>query len=204
MANMDFGSVGGLNFRRSVGLVSKYLDSASIGGVERCVDPRHFRAGPSRLGGVGLFCDLDLEPGDIWFLQNPGDRRYITRAIKVDRSVSDISKEWWDKNGINPILWHYDFLLDCLVSSTEPFCRVNHSIIKQNSAEDTHGNGYMLCHLPAGEEILDPYNYEAVFSLAWKFGEFRRMLDEAGCWSDDYLRMPVTESALAMDFLATM
>jgi hypothetical protein len=184
--------------------VSKYLDSASTGGMEKCVDPRHFKAGPSCLGGVGLFCELDLEPGDIWFLQNPADQRYISRTIRVDGSVTDISKDWFDLNGVNPVLWHYDFLLGSLVSSTEPFCRVNHSILKQNSDEDDHGNGYMLYRLPAGEEILDPYNYEAVFSLAWKFGEFKQLVCEAGYWSDDYLRLPVTESKLAVDFLGTM
>lgn len=194
----------GIKMRRSVGLLSKYLDSASIGGVEKCVDPRHFRAGPSKLGGVGLFCDLDLEPGDIWFLQNPADSRYISQTIEVEGSVVALSTEWFEENGINPILCYYDFLLDRLVSNTEPFCRVNHSIIKQNSYEGARGNGYILHHVPAGEEILDPYNYEAVFSLAWKFGEFKKIILDAGCWSDDYLRLPVTESRLAMEFLATM
>jgi hypothetical protein len=184
--------------------LAKYLDSASTGGVEKCVDPRHFHAAPSQLGGMGLFCGLDLEPGDIWFLQNSADSRYFLETIKVDVDVESISREWLERNGIDPILDYYDFRVNGIVKITEPFCRVNHSILNRNSCEDEAGNDCIACHLPAGKEILTPYTFDAVFSLAWKFRGFKQMLTNAGYWENDYLRMPVNESKLAMDFLATM
>jgi len=168
------------------------------------VDPRHFRAAPSVLGGMGLFCELDLEPGDIWYLNNPQDPRYVARMVKIEENVATLSEDWFKQNGVNPILWHYDFILDRLVAATEPFCRVNHSLQNQNSDEDAQGNSYMLSYLKAGSEILDPYDYEAIFSLAWKFREFHKILSEAGNYTNEFLRSPVAESKLAMDFLAAM
>ena len=58
-----------------------------------------------------------------------------------------------------------------LVICTEPFCRVNHGRrgFDANADGDEFGNSIISKYIPAGKEILIPYDYEAVISILWKF-----------------------------------
>src|SRR5436305_324354 len=55
---------------------------ARVDGREvRVVDPAHFHAAPAGAKGLGLFCDVDLEPGDCWWPHDWSDPRFVSRVL---------------------------------------------------------------------------------------------------------------------------
>lgn len=93
-----------------------------------------------------------------------------------------------------------------LVICTEPFCRVNHGRRggDANADGDEFGNSIISKHIPAGQEILIPYDYEAVVSILWKFPEFAQRIPKVLRSDTTFLFSNVNDCALAKAFLDSL
>lgn len=182
--------------------MAKNYCTAVVGGVEiEVVDPALFHAQPVGTRGLGLFCRVDLAVGDIWWAHDLGDPRFVTQVIPWDEHMSSRSVA---RAEIEKVCY-VDPRLQSLVVCTEPFCRVNHASDEgANSCCDPLGNSRVTRPIPAGTEILIPYEYEAVVSLLWKFPDLARLLPP-GAWQDHrFLLQSITEWPVAMHFLRSL
>ncbi|MFM8407354.1 MAG: hypothetical protein ACKN94_08555, partial [Pirellulaceae bacterium] len=41
------------------------------------ISPKHFYSASTAKMGLGLFADIDLEPGDIWWIDSIDDQRFV-------------------------------------------------------------------------------------------------------------------------------
>jgi hypothetical protein len=149
--------------------------------------------------GVGLFANVDLMPGDIWWANALTDQRFVERVIPWQEHQKRDPQEREE----DEIKCYVEASLRALVICTEPFCRVNHGSADRSANADTDklGNSIITVPVPAGQEILIPYEYESVISLIWKFPEFANQLPETMRNDENFLFLNVLESRLAMEFL---
>lgn len=144
-------------------------------------------------------CRVDLAPGDCWWAHDLTDPRFVARVIPWVEYLALPAAE----KQLAETLCYVDCGRRALVVCTEPFCRVNHAPASvANSGCDPAGNSVIVAPVPAGDEIVTPYDYEAVVSLAWKFPTFRQRLSDAE-WADEaVLFRPASEHPAARAFLA--
>jgi hypothetical protein len=162
----------------------------------RVVAPGHFYAAPAR-HGLGLYCRVDLEPGDRWWLYDFADRDYVHETLT-----------WHDYQHLNPdrratihTLGFLDSVAGVIVLCAEPFCRVNHGGAGVNSASDADGHSYAVRPIRAGEEITISYEYETLRSLVWKFPEFALQIHINDINNDEYMMTRAGDHAAARAFL---
>lgn len=177
---------------------NKYLFSEYRGRPLQHVAPEHFYAAPSEVGGLGLFCKVDLVPGDIWFLSDLSDRRYVKKYYPTD--ALDIPEMWIDSPTITSLVF-FDSQSSAFVLCNEPFCRVNHSFIKQNSSCDNEQHSVIAVPVPAHTEIFDPYDYDIVGSLLWKFPQLKEWYNSNQLTDLNLLRTPAAQDPIALEFL---
>ncbi|CAN5146715.1 hypothetical protein BH11PLA2_BH11PLA2_49630 [soil metagenome] len=161
------------------------------------IDAHHFYsadAGPGR--GRGLFCHIDLQPGDAWWQWTLDDPRYIARVIPWAEYLTLPESE---RRKVET-LCYFDADAQSLVICAEPFCRVNHATLTANSKSDDDGYSVVTRPITAGTEITIPYDYEAVISIVWKFPSFRQMMTAEQLADTAFLFQRVTDVPLAMQF----
>jgi hypothetical protein len=167
-----------------------------------CVNPSLFYSKPVYGMGEGLFATVDLDPGDIWWVNNFSDPRFVSRVISWKYHLGrDANERQSDET-----LCYVDPELRQLVICTEPFCRVNHGTLGRdaNSSTDAYGNSFIIRPVSAGEEIRIPYDYECVVSLIWKFPEFAKTVPTDLIKDENFLLSKVCEYAQAMAFLNSL
>lgn len=181
----------------------KEYETANVDGREvHVVSPKHFYSAEVPHMGLGLFANVDLDPGDIWWANSLSDPRFVERMIPWESHTNrpvETRKE-------DEIKCYFDGASRSLVICSEPFCRVNHGIVGRNANSDTDqlGNSIISCHVPAGEQILIPYDYESVISIVWKFPEFAARVPPEMLSNDSFLFQSVIDCALARDFLKSL
>jgi hypothetical protein len=165
----------------------------------RFVAPTHFYSKPVKGMGLGVFCDVDLVPGDIWWLNSMTDQRFVERIVPWE----DHKKRNPEERGADEIKCYVDPALRALVICTEPFCRVNHAHgnLGANSDTDAFGNSIITERIEAGQQILIPYDYEAVISILWKFPEVAKLLPSNLQQDEAFLLSSVKQHREVMDFL---
>ena len=182
---------------------TKRYETVNVRGKEfEVVSPRHFYASRTPDRGMGLFASVDLQPGDIWWGNSYSDLRFVERVIGWREHIArDPAKRVADE-----IRCFVDTGLKSLVICTEPFCRVNHGRrgVEANSDTDAYGNSIICNPVRAGEEILIPYDYEAVVSIMWKFPEFAKQLPKELKSNAAFLFSDVANNPLAKAFLDTL
>jgi len=184
-------------------LVTKRAESVSVDGRDfQVVAPRHFYAAPTTDRGLGLFASVDLEPGDIWWGNSFTDPRFVARVISWEHHMARPQ----EKRRADEIQCFVDTASKALVICTEPFCRVNHGRrgFDANADGDAFGNSIVSKHIPAGQEILIPYDYEAVISILWKFPEFAQRVPEELRADEAFLFSSVKDCALTTAFLNSL
>jgi hypothetical protein len=175
----------------------------TVGGREfEVVAPIHFYAAETPDRGNGLFASVDLVPGDIWWGNSYFDRRYVERVIGWNEHTARTPAE----RTADEIKCFVDTRLKALVICTEPFCRVNHGRagFEANADSDQHGNSIITKPVRAGEEILIPYDYEAVVSIMWKFPEFAKQVSQELRSDAAFLFSDVANNPLAKAFLDSL
>ena len=152
----------------------RYTEAIVDGDVVRVVHPSLFHAAATvdPRKGLGLFCRVDLEPGDCWWAHAFDDPRYVTRVIPWAEYERLGEAE---QCGLQ-VLSYIDVATRSLVVCTEPFCRVNHGGRDANSISDDSGCSLVTRPIPAGTEITIPYDYDPVLSILWKFPELTARL----------------------------
>ncbi|MEN9846852.1 MAG: hypothetical protein RIS36_1999 [Pseudomonadota bacterium] len=184
-------------------LVTKSYESAIVQGREfAVVAPRHFYAAATSQRGLGLFAEVALEPGDIWWGNSFTDSRYVERVISWDEHMARPKEE----RRVDEITCFVDTTSKQLVICTEPFCRVNHGRrgVDANADGDEFGSSIISKLIPAGQEILIPYDYEAVISIVWKFPEFAQQLPQELRADEAFLFSNVKDCHLATAFLNSL
>ena len=166
------------------------------------VSPRHFYAAHTPDRGRGLFASVDLKPGDIWWGNSYSDPRFVERVISWREHIARDPEE----RIADEIRCFVDTGLKALVICTEPFCRVNHGRrgVEANSDTDEYGNSIICKPVRAGEEILIPYDYEAVVSLMWKFPQFANQIPQELKSDPAFLFSDVVLNPLAKAFLESL
>lgn len=177
---------------------NKYLFSECRGRPVQYVAPEHFYAAPSEVGGLGLFCKVDLVPGDLWFLSDLSDTRYVRDYYRT--GTLEIPETWKDIPAVASLVF-FDSHNSALVLCNEPFCRVNHSFAKQNSSCEEDQHSIVVAPIPAHTEIFDPYDYDIVGSLLWKFPELTRWYSDEQLANLNLLRTPAAQDPIAIEFL---
>lgn len=162
------------------------------------VAPEHFYTAPSEVRGLGPFSKVDLLPGDIGFLSDLNERRYGKEYYQTH--TFGIPQGWTD-NPARRSLVFFDFQNSALVLCNEPFCRVNHSFMKQNSSCDEDHHSVIVAPVPAHTEIFDPYDYDAVALLPWKFPHLKEWYQGRQLSEPDLLRTPAAQDPVATEFL---
>lgn len=167
----------------------------------RIIDPELFfaqaAAGPKRLG-LGLFCRVALQPGDIWWLHDFEDRRYVERVLTLNEleDLPDPERQELRR------LCYVDPQIRRAIICTPPFCYVNHCPRdRANSTCDDQGNSVVTKPILPGEEIVIPYDYDAVISLVWKFPEFADRLESGQLQDEKVLFQNAASFPIARDFL---
>lgn len=183
-----------MNTRRTV--------TAMVDGVAvTAIDPAHFSARPVAGKGRGLFCEVDLQPGDCWWVHDWSDPRWTQRVIPWSefRLYPPAEQEAFQ------VIGYLDHATKNLILCTEPFCRVNHADpATANCESNEQGHSIVTRFIPAGTEITIPYDFEMVLSLSWKFPEFREMLTDQE-WADDaILFQSVNDHPKARAFLQSL
>ena len=181
----------------------KRHETVKVGGKDfQVVSPIHFYAAPTPDRGQGLFAVVDLAPGDIWWGNSYSDARFVERVIPWREHIARTAAE---RVG-DEIKCFVDTGLEALVICTEPFCRVNHGRRggEANADSDESGNSIITRPVRAGEEILIPYDYEAVISIMWKFPEFAKQVPEELRSDAAFLFSDVASNPLAKRFLDTL
>lgn len=181
-------------------LAERYVLATVAGETIRVVNPAFFYAAacsrPER--GLGLFCRIDLLPGDCWWAHDFTDPRYVRQVIPWPdyERMSDDQKREAER------LCYVDVATRCLIACAEPFCRVNHSFREANSCTDARGCSIVTRPIPAGEEITIPYDYDPIISILWKFPELRDRFAVEARGNASLLWSPVEASPAIRDFLA--
>lgn len=183
-----------------MGATKIYCDVIIKGCSRRVVAPLHFYSAPSQRPqqGLGLYCQVDLAPGDVWWAECLGDARWVTRVVPWVE-FQQLSQEEQDRL---KSLCYVDAHIRAVVECAEPFGRVNHAGRNANSATDDDGNSVALQAIPAGTEITIPYAYDAVVSVLWKFPHFKSYL--AQDTDEESLLVPVRDHLVAQHFLALL
>ncbi len=179
--------------------LKRYCTALVCGNVVSVVEPSHFHAAESQFGGQGLHCDVDLLRGDIWWAHDFSDPRFVARIIPWEHYLTLSRAQRADAEKlcyVNPDL-------RALIICTEPFCRVNHgSGDAANCDSDQSLNSIISRHVPAGMELLIPYDYEAVVSVLWKFPELRNSFSLSELETESLLLSPAVDYPQVIDFLA--
>lgn len=181
-------------------LAKEYAAAILNGQTFPVVHPKHFRSAPTPRKGLGLFCDVDLVPGDYWWVNDLADPRFVAKVIPWE----EYKKLRGAEKTMAEILCYLDWYLASLVLCAEPFCRVNHSSRRANSSYDAAGNSIITHPVAAGEEVLVSYSYETVGSIAWKFPDFKAQLMSEELAEDAYLLKKVVDDPKAMAFLDSL
>jgi hypothetical protein len=178
--------------------VKRYTVARVDGREVRVVDPAHFRAAPAGAKGMGLFCDVDLEPGDCWWPHDWTDRRFVSRVLSWSDYLVLPDNEKRDAE----VYGYIDAATRSVVFCAEPFCRVNHARADvANSRTEETGNSVAVVPMPAGTEITIPYDYETLLSLAWKFPVLAARLPARDLTDDASRFRPAVENDIAREFL---
>lgn len=165
------------------------------------VDPGHFYAAESKFGGSGLFCNVDLLPGDIWWAHDFSDPRFVARIIPWAQYLTLSGQERAEAE----TLCYVDPFLRALIICAEPFCRVNHGAgADANCDSDESLNSNISHPVPAGNELLIPYDYEAVVSLLWKFPELKNSFSGQELESESLLLSAAVDHPRVINFLARL
>lgn len=148
--------------------------------------------------GLGLFCKVDMDTNDIWWVNDMSDPRYVSRVVPWDEySVLGES----EKRDLE-IRCYVDSDTRSLIVCANPFWCINHACTAQaNSSSDNQYNSIANRRIPAGEEILISYDYDAVISIVWKFDEFLSLLCEERLEDPDYLFQSASQCPIAAGFL---
>jgi len=181
----------------------KNYEAFFLNGIQlSVVSPKHFYTAPTSDKNMGLFANVSLDPGDIWWGNSYTDCRFVERIIHWDDHVIRSS----DDRHRDEVLCFFDSEFRSLVICTEPFCRVNHGRrgSEANSDCDSYGNSIAITHIPKGREILIPYDYEAVISLMWKFPQFNSTVPACQRANDAFLFASARDEQLAVDFLLNL
>lgn len=181
-------------------LGKRYCEALVDGRVVPVVDPAHFRSAPVPGMGLGLFCDVDLKPGDIWWANNLTDPRFVQRVIPWEEYKTMKPDEKREAE----ILCYIDTDIRALIRCTEPFSRVNHATDTANSTNDELWNSVISRSVKAGEQILISYDYDAVVSLVWKFPEFVATVPTKALEDETFLLAPVDTNEAALKFLSRL
>ena len=162
------------------------------------VDPSYFYSKPVPGMGLGLFCKIDLIPGDIWWAHNLEDQRYVEALF----SWEDFLRLEGSRKEEVQRKCYVDVETRAVIVCTEPFCRVNHGNDETaNSDSDQFKNSLITKPVPADQQILISYNYEAVISLIWKFDTFKSSVPNHLLSDDSFLFSCATDVPIAADFL---
>lgn len=180
---------------------SENLETISIEGKSlTLVKPSLFYARDCNLG-LGLFCQVDLEPGDIWWLNNLEDKRFTRQLIKLQNldQMDPNERAHVQKYG------YIDVPSRLIVMCTSPFGLVNHANKKNaNSDSDEYGNHIATKAIRAGEEIRVGYEYDAMLSIIWKFPAIASLFSQQQLVNEDFLLSPASAHRTAVDFLDTL
>jgi len=166
------------------------------------ISPKHFYSAPTVKMGLGLFADVDLEPGDIWWIDSIDDQRFVRKTIPWEEHLLRDAKE----RRVDEIQCYVDPERKMLIVCAEPFCRVNHGRrgVHSNAETDSAGNSIISQFVPAGREIRIPYDYESVVSIIWKFPEFEQTISSEERLNDSILLSPVMNYPPALRFLDSL
>jgi hypothetical protein len=178
-----------------------HYETITIAGEEfRLIDPKLFYAGRCSLGR-GLFCQIDLEQGDIWWLNELNDTRFVKKLISEA-----------EFNRLHPMLKEFvmtygytDPDTKLIVLCTNPFDLTNHAKhAEANSISDKYGNSVASKFIEAGQEIRISYDYDAMLSLIHKFPDLGRLFSLDQLSDPTFLSSPATDHTQAIAFLENL
>ena len=178
---------------------AKYASVCVDGQDFKFVLPSHFYSAEVTGMGLGLFCKVDLIPGDIWWINCHTDQRFVKKTLKFDEHL----RRQVEERRSDEVICFVDPDIRTMVVCTEPFGRVNHGVLGRtaNCGTDRFGNSIVTLPVQAGNELLIPYDYESVVSILWKFPEVINLFDAVTLKSEHFLLSSVRNHSAIIDFL---